>query len=49
MTPVETVPGMGAEGTKENDGRVNSARIYWKKFCNCHNESQYNNNMIIKK
>jgi hypothetical protein len=33
----ETIPRMGAEGIKENDGRVNSTMIYYKNFCKCHN------------
>jgi hypothetical protein len=33
MRPVETVPGMGGEGIKENDGGVNSMMIYCKNFC----------------
>jgi hypothetical protein len=43
MRPVETVPGMGAEGIKENDGGVNSAPIYCENFCKCHNVPQNNN------
>jgi hypothetical protein len=35
MSPVETVPGMGAGG-KENDERVSSSMIYCKNFCKCH-------------
>jgi hypothetical protein len=34
--PVETIPGMGVEWTKENDGGVNSTMIYCKNFCKCH-------------
>jgi hypothetical protein len=37
MRPVETVPGMGGGGIKENDGGVNSTMIYLKKFYKCHN------------
>jgi hypothetical protein len=37
MRPAETVPGMGGEGIKENDGGVNSATMYCKNFCKCHN------------
>jgi hypothetical protein len=33
---VETIPGMGGGGIK-NDGGVNSAMIYCKDFCKCHN------------
>jgi hypothetical protein len=29
MRPVETIPGMGEGGTKENDVVVNSTMIYW--------------------
>jgi hypothetical protein len=36
MRPVETTPGMGG-GLKENDGGVNSTKIYCKVFCKCHN------------
>jgi hypothetical protein len=52
MRPVETVPGMGEGGIKENDGikeGVNSTKIYCKNFCKCHNVPQYDNSMIIKK
>jgi hypothetical protein len=28
MRPVETIPEMGGEGIKENDGRENSTMIY---------------------
>jgi hypothetical protein len=40
MRPVETVPGMGGQGIKENDGGVNSSTIYLiycKNFYKCHN------------
>jgi hypothetical protein len=37
MLPVETIPGMGEWGTKENGGGVNSSMIYCKNFCKCHN------------
>jgi hypothetical protein len=36
MRSVETIPVMGGEGIKENDG-INSAMIYCKNFCKCHN------------
>jgi hypothetical protein len=37
---VETIPGMGGEGIKKNEGeRVNSTSIYCKNFCKCHNVS----------
>jgi hypothetical protein len=39
MRPVETIPGMGGGGIKENDGGVNSSLIYCKNFCRCHNSS----------
>jgi hypothetical protein len=32
MRPVETIPGMGEKGLKENDGGV----IYCKNFGKCH-------------
>jgi hypothetical protein len=34
---VETLPGMGGGGIKENDGGVHSTMIYFKNFCKCHN------------
>jgi hypothetical protein len=34
---VETIPGMGREKVKENDGGVNSIMIYCKNFYKCHN------------
>jgi hypothetical protein len=37
---IETAPGMGVKGIKENGGRVNSTMIYlihYKNFCKCHN------------
>jgi hypothetical protein len=37
MVPVETIPRMGGEGIKENDGGVSSSMIYCKKFYKCHN------------
>jgi hypothetical protein len=37
MRPVETIPGMGTEEIKENDGGVNSTIIYCKNFCKYHN------------
>jgi hypothetical protein len=33
----ETIPGMGGERIKENDGGMNSAMVYYKNFCKCHN------------
>jgi hypothetical protein len=39
MRPVETVPGMGGEGKKENDGEVNSTMIYYQNFLKYHIES----------
>jgi hypothetical protein len=35
MRPVETIPGMGGEGLKENGG-LNSTKIHCKNFCKCH-------------
>jgi hypothetical protein len=35
--PVETIPGMGNGGIKENDGEVKSTIIYCKNFWKCHN------------
>jgi hypothetical protein len=40
MRLVETVPGMGGEGIKENDGGVNSTMMYCKTFCKCPRRSQ---------
>jgi hypothetical protein len=40
IRPVETIPGMGGVGIKENGGGgegVNSSRIYCKNFCKCYN------------
>jgi hypothetical protein len=37
MRHVETIPGVGGRGIKENDGEVNSTMIYCKNFCKCHN------------
>jgi hypothetical protein len=40
MIPVETIPGLGEGGIKENDGGVNANMIYlvyYKNFCKCHN------------
>jgi hypothetical protein len=37
MGPVETLPGMGGGGIKENDGEVNLIKMYCKHFCKCHN------------
>jgi hypothetical protein len=37
MIVVETIPGIGGGGMKENGGRVNSNMIYCKNFCECHN------------
>jgi hypothetical protein len=49
MRTVETILRIGGRGTKENDGGVNSTKIYCKHFCKCHMYPQYNNNMIIIK
>jgi hypothetical protein len=49
MRPVETIPGMGGGGIKENDGGVNSTMMYYyKNFGECHNVSPCSNNMIIE-
>jgi hypothetical protein len=40
MRPVETIPGMGKGEIKENDGGMNSTRMYCKNFCKCHNVPQ---------
>jgi hypothetical protein len=40
MISIETVPGMGEGGMKENGGGGNSSvkyLIYCKNFCKCHN------------
>jgi hypothetical protein len=37
MRPVETIPGMGGGGIKENEERVNSNMINCKTFCKFHN------------
>jgi hypothetical protein len=45
MRPVETIPGMGREGIKGNDGGVNSIMIYLiycKNFYKC-TPTQHNN------
>jgi hypothetical protein len=36
MRPVETIPGMGVGGIKENDGGATSTMVYCKKFCKCY-------------
>jgi hypothetical protein len=38
--PVETVPGMGGKRIMENDERMTSSTIYYKKFCKYHNVPQ---------
>jgi hypothetical protein len=43
IRPVETIPGMWGGRIKENDGVVNSSRIYCKNFCKYHNVPQHNN------
>jgi hypothetical protein len=43
MRPVETIPGMGGEGDKEEHGGMNSSMMYLihcKNFCKCHNAPQ---------
>jgi hypothetical protein len=37
IRPVETIPGMGGGGIKENDGGMNSTMIYFKNFYKYHN------------
>jgi hypothetical protein len=38
MRPVETIPGMGVQVIKENNGGgMNSTMIYCKHFCKCCN------------
>jgi hypothetical protein len=37
MRPIETIPGMGEEGIKENEGGVNSTVIYCVNFYKCQN------------
>jgi hypothetical protein len=37
MRPVETIPGIGGGGIRENDGGVNLTLIYCKNFYKCHN------------
>jgi hypothetical protein len=37
MRPVETIPGIGGRGIKENGGRVNSTMICCKNFAKYHN------------
>jgi hypothetical protein len=49
MRPVETVPGMGGGGIKENDGGVNSAMTDCKHFCKCHNAPPPSTSIKIKK
>jgi hypothetical protein len=33
--PVDTIPGTGREGIKDNNGE-GECEIYWKHFCKCH-------------
>jgi hypothetical protein len=52
MRPLETIPGIGGVGMKENNGGVcvcvcvcvNSTMIHCKNFGKCQNVPQYNNN-----
>jgi hypothetical protein len=37
MRPIETIPGMGGGGIKENDS--GGDEIHCKNFCKCHNVS----------
>jgi hypothetical protein len=39
MRPVETLPRVGGEGIKGNDGEVNSTMIYYTNFYRYHNVS----------
>jgi hypothetical protein len=39
MRPIETIPRMGGEKAKENDGGVNSTMTYCNNFCNYHSVS----------
>jgi hypothetical protein len=36
MMPVETIPGLGLQEIKENDGGGEFKLIYYKNFCKCH-------------
>jgi hypothetical protein len=38
MRPVETIPGMGGEGIKENDEGMSLTTTYCKSFRKCHNK-----------
>jgi hypothetical protein len=49
MRPAEIIPGIGEVGIKENDGGLNSAKIYCKNFVNVTMYPQYNNNKKEKK
>jgi hypothetical protein len=37
MRSVETIPGVGGGGIKENDGGVSLTMIYCNNFYKCHN------------
>jgi hypothetical protein len=37
IRPVETILGMGSGGKRRMMEGVNSAMIYYKNFCKCHN------------
>jgi hypothetical protein len=37
VRPAETIPGMGGEGQRRMMEGVNSAMMYYKNFCKCHN------------
>jgi hypothetical protein len=47
MRPVETIPGTGVRGIKEDDGGVNSTMIYSKNFHKCHNVPSVKHNEKI--
>jgi hypothetical protein len=44
MRPAKTIPGMGGEGRKENDGGVEFNYKYLRTLVNVTVYSQYNNN-----
>jgi hypothetical protein len=37
IRPVETIPGIGGQRIKENDGGDEFTMIHCKNFCKCHN------------
>jgi hypothetical protein len=44
MRPVESIPVLGGQGIRKNDGGVNSTMTYCKNFRNVTVYSQHNNN-----